>query len=227
MKLTKRILSIAIERMDDANRDTSLLGSYSNQPKGDYSIDREHSLDCPINNRHVVDPVTDKLERIIRYLDIERLERTENYDTHSGTIADTIGDAQDILISAQDTVAECSCGKSGDRGRNEMRYFNASENYASEPIANIVQYTKQDYARMESLNAGEWGFIGIGAKARVTVGDICQAVTSGGLWGIESDSDKSYLKEEEQNQLAELRAVLYEMGFSKRAIAAAVKDADL
>lgn len=222
MKQAKRILSIKIERLDDSDPDTSYLGEYSNKPKGDYSIDREHSLDCPVNNPHVVDPIVGKLERIIRYLDIERLERTEAYDTHSGTIADDIGDAQDILIAAQDTVAECDCDESGDRDRNELRYFNTSGNYTGEPIADIVTYTKQDYARMESLNNQNWCYLGIGAKAKVTVGNVCQTVTSGGLWGIESDSEESYLKEEEQNQLAELREVLYEMGFSKRAIAAAV-----
>ena len=80
--------------------------------------------------------------------------------------------------------------------------------------------------RMESLPAGNWPFIGIGAKAKITVNDTCQTITSGGLWGVESDSGDDYLKEEEQNQLADLRAQLYELGFSKRAITAAVKEMD-
>ena len=89
-----------------------------------------------------------------------------------------------------------------------------------------MTYTKQDYARTESLHAGNWGFIGIEARAEIVIGGVCQRVTSGGLWGIESDSGDDYLKEEETNQLAELRTVLYEMGFSKRAIAVAIRSVE-
>ena len=88
----------------------------------------------------------------------------------------------------------------------------------------MIKNAEQDYARMCSLCNGEFEFIGIGAKAHVTVDNVCQTITSGGLWGIESDSEESYLKEEEQNQLAELRSILYEMGFSKRAISTAIKE---
>lgn len=87
----------------------------------------------------------------------------------------------------------------------------------------MTKNAKQDYARMCSLVNGDFEFISIVAKTEIVIGNICQNVTSGGLWGIESDSEESYLKEEEQNQLAELRGVLHELGFSKRAIAAAVK----
>ena len=37
--------------------------------KGDYSIDRAHSVDCILNNPHVSQPVVDQLERVIAYLD--------------------------------------------------------------------------------------------------------------------------------------------------------------
>ena len=63
-------------------------------------------------------------------------------------------------------------------------------------------------------------------KRTITVNDICQTITSGGLWGIESDSEESYLRSVEQEELSDLRAQLYELGFSKRAIAAAVKEMD-
>ena len=77
---------------------------------------------------------------------------------------------------------------------------------------------------MESLNAGNWGFIGIGARAEIVIGETCQTIHSGGLWGIESDSEGTYLQEIEKDELADLRRVLCELGFSKRAIAAAVKE---
>jgi len=68
-----------------------------------------------------------------------------------------------------------------------------------------------------------FGFIGIRAEAKIVIGDTCQTIKSMGLSGIESDSDEDYLKEIEQEELASLRSILYEMGFSKRAIATAVK----
>jgi hypothetical protein len=91
----------------------------------------------------------------------------------------------------------------------------------------VRRYTQQDFDRMKSLYAGYWSFIGIKATAKVLIGDTCQTIQSGGLWGIESDSGEDYLKDEEGNQLAELRAQLYNLGFSKRAIAAAIKESNL
>ena len=82
---------------------------------------------------------------------------------------------------------------------------------------------RRDYERMEAYNRDEWGFIGIRAQADVVIGGVCQSITSGGLWGIESDSEKSYFREVEREELKQLREILHELGFSKRAIAAAVK----
>ena len=50
-----------------------------------------------------------------------------------------------------------------------------------------------------------------------------QEITSGGLWGIESDSDKAYLGEIETEQLSELREQLRAVGFGTRAITTAFK----
>jgi hypothetical protein len=80
---------------------------------------------------------------------------------------------------------------------------------------------------MESLNNGNWCFIGIIAKAKiVTENGTLQTIRSGGLWGIESDSDKSYIAEIEQEQLAELRKELTALGFGKRAIDYAYQNID-
>ena len=76
---------------------------------------------------------------------------------------------------------------------------------------------------MEELNNGEWNFIGIQARAEIVLDGVCQTIRSGGLWGIESDSDDSYFQEVEQEELTSLRGILHTMGFSKRAIATAVK----
>ena len=84
-----------------------------------------------------------------------------------------------------------------------------------------------DYARMESLHRGNWFYMGLRAEAEVFVpcgqSSISQGITSGGLYGIESDSGKDYIAEVEQEELAELRKQLSALGFSKRAIATACK----
>jgi len=53
---------------------------------------------------------------------------------------------------------------------------------------------------------------------------LIQHLTSGGLWGIAFDSDAKYLEEIEAEQLAELRNILHQIGFSNRAISAAFKN---
>ena len=89
---------------------------------------------------------------------------------------------------------------------------------------------------MERLNRGDWCFIGIKAEAEIGIPDnplgmsnqcyTVQRIHSGGLWGIESDSERSYIESEEKNQLAELRAQLKALGFSTRAISAAFKNVE-
>lgn len=107
----------------------------------------------------------------------------------------------------------------------EYRFF---EPYAGgEPVGskNWRQNAKQDFARMQSLFAGDWCHLGIMAQAEVTLpgSDIVQRITSGGLWGVESDSEKEYLSEVEQEELTALAAELAVLGFGKRAIALAMK----
>lgn len=80
-------------------------------------------------------------------------------------------------------------------------------------------YAKEDFRRLESLNDGQWCYLGIIAKAEIiSRSGICQTLRSGGLWGIESDSGKDYFEEIEKKELAELRTELESFGFGSRAI---------
>ena len=227
MGQTKRILSIKVERITDETPDSSYLGEYARSPKGDYSIDRKHSLDCCLNNPRVNQPAIDQLERVHCYLEQERSHASDLYDRYGTMEAseryDAVDSAQDLITESQDSMAECDCEESGDWSHKELQYFNTSGNYTGEPVANIIAYTKQDYQRMEAYNNGDWQYLGIRVKAEIQIGDTCQNISSGGLWGVESDSEDSYLKEVEQEELSSLRQTLYDLGFSKRAIAAAVK----
>ncbi len=139
-------------------------------------------------------------------------------------------------------LAVCDCGKRGDRTSHEYRYFNPNHgNYKGSPHEEIRKYTRQDYERMESLNRGDWCYISIRAQAQVVVSEpancltrrnlsvasgIVQTITSGGLWGIESDNDKSYLESVEKDELSDLREQLKALGFSSRAISTAFKNVE-
>jgi len=232
--MTKRISKITIKRMTDTDPDTSYLGEYSDRAKSEYAIDRKHSAECLSQETNHREPV-DQLERIISYL------QAEQHVTGESSTWQSLEDAQTILIDTQDELQECDCN-GGDMERNEYRYFNGNvENYKGEPPEDIRKYVRQDYERMERLQHGDWCYIGIRAEATITLNATWensvvskaswhkpiapeQTITSGGLWGVESDSGKDYLAEIESDELADLRKQLTAVGFSKRAIALACKN---
>jgi hypothetical protein len=223
MKNMKRISRVTIKRMTDNDPDTSYLGEYSDRAETDYAIDRKHSLDCPINNVPIEGLET--LSRVMHYLTAVTYEPCPF--TEDGIWQD-VSDAQDLLIEKQDELQECDCDERGDMGRGELRYFNGRvENYKGETPEDLRKYVRQDYERMERLQRGDWCYMGVRAEAEILLpsGDasIVQEITSGGLWGIESDSDKTYLGEIETEQLSELREQLRAVGFSTRAITKALK----
>lgn len=68
-------------------------------------------------------------------------------------------------------------------------------------------------ARMEAWRAGDWGFVGIVARAVVHIpqgGQSFRVLTldSAGLWGVESDAGEAYLAEVYAEQKADLMAEL-------------------
>lgn len=110
----------------------------------------------------------------------------------------------------------------------EYRFFKP---YVGEEKVGTPEYYKygmQDFERMESLNKGDWYFMGVTAVAEVGIsldgGKTWKLdkLTSGGLWGIESDSGE-HIKEEANNQLEDLKAYLKEYGFTKTQIDTAFK----
>lgn len=77
-------------------------------------------------------------------------------------------------------------------------------------------YALDDWRRMEDINNGEIGFIGIKAEAHVQFIEhgTVQEIQSSGLWGIESDSGQEYFDSVAAQQLAELRCELEAVGFT-------------
>lgn len=241
MKNVKRILTVAVKREYDSDGDTSYLGEYARKADSEFSIDRKHSLDCPCQpfNEALRQPAIDKLERIILYLN-----RPSNLPGSLFEYQKIDGDdeAQDLLIAAQDELAACTCDESGDMQRNELQFFNPGSHI--EPFKSDASWIPADvedkesywrevmckgalsnYARMEGLGNSDWGYIGISATAeyQLTSSGPVQRLHSGGIWGIESDSDDSYLSEVETEELGTLKDELEALGFSKRAIGAAFK----
>jgi hypothetical protein len=99
----------------------------------------------------------------------------------------------------------------GDMKRGECRYFTPA--MTGEETGN-PDSPEQDYQRYEAYNRGEWHMTFCQAKATVSVHGVMQTITSGGLAGVESDSDASYFKEIEAEQREELNGILTEFGFN-------------
>lgn len=81
------------------------------------------------------------------------------------------------------------------------------------------KYALQDKKRLEAYYNDEWYFIGIQAKAEIRINGISQVITSGGLWGIESDSGDDYFNKIYQDEKEDLKNSLLELGFSEKEIA--------
>lgn len=233
MKNVKRISKVTIKRMVDESPDTSWLGKYSDDVETEYAIDRAHDLDCiaqPYNQ--LTSEASDHIQSSIEYLealydqDFTNLPVSTRLQLHT---SESNSDARVILEALRDS--DCNCTQGGSWDRREYRYFNGPvENHKGESPENIRKYVRQDYERMERLNRGDWCFIGVRAEAEILVpsgndSSIVQEIRSSGLWGVESDSDGSCLKEIQDEQLSELREQLHSLGFSKRAAARAIKDA--
>ncbi len=100
-------------------------------------------------------------------------------------------------------------------GLRKMGYSKGEADYLAR------SYTYQDYRRMERLNRGDWLYMGIEAEAMIKYpiggGNYrLQRFTSGGLWGIESDSGDDYITEVENDQLFDLKAHLETFGVNVR-----------
>lgn len=220
---SKRILKVTVKRMVDTDPDTSWLGEYSDSRKTEFDIDRAHSQDCD-TIRH--DAEETKHVSACKYLGndawdcghIDNSDSEEQCDCHVCAIP-----------------AECACvGENWNR--REYRYFNASFNYVGKDgklsdgltPEEVHKYVRQDYERMEALNAGQWCFIGVNAEAEVwnPKTKIVQHISSSGLWGIESDGGAGHIEEEEKGQLCELRTELLAYGFTSRGISKAFKNVE-
>ena len=87
------------------------------------------------------------------------------------------------------------------RGYDVLQYFNPAN----------PEYAEQEYKHIMRLERGDSCFYGARAEAVIYLSGVRQIITSSGLWGLEHDGGKeceAYFKEEEKNQLEELKEIL-------------------
>jgi hypothetical protein len=66
--------------------------------------------------------------------------------------------------------------------------------------------------RREQYENGDFTFVGVRAEADVVVEGVTQKLTSGGLWGIESDSGDEYFEDVALEEYDNLRDILKAVG---------------
>lgn len=200
-----RILKVEIITRSDDSPDTSDLGEYTDKAG-------EGVIVCATGEF---------------YLDIERRTRIINRAFELAEIAGEFGD------TAKETYWGTKAQRLADRweSQNEIpersrdyRFFLPYAGGESVGSKDWRTYARQDWERMREYSKGCWQYIGIMAQAEVTLAgsDVVQRITSGGLWGVESDSG-AYLEEVAGEELESLRDELETLGFGPRAIDAAFK----
>lgn len=97
-----------------------------------------------------------------------------------------------------------------------------------------TSYLDQDefMDRQRAYENGDFFYIGICAEATILTSYngkdwLINTVSSGGLWGIESDSDESYLESVRMEEEHELRDVLLAFGFSQDEITKALDESEM
>jgi len=106
------------------------------------------------------------------------------------------------------------------------KHITKSMRYSDEDIAEfgaeqVGQWIAEDLQQIADFDAGKLEMWGIRAEAEllhtsddINAGSLHDIMTPG-LWGVESDSDDGYLKEVGEEELADLRAILVDMGISQ------------
>ena len=200
-KSTNTIERVWIERQVDDYPDTSFLGGYTDKAE-DWAI-------C----RHCGE--------FMAIAELPNLRAEEIEDEIYNRENDDVSNQDELQAQIEELKKELAnlnlheCPHSS----REYNYFKPYAGGEPEGTDNFIEDGKQDYKRMEGLNNGNWCFVGITAKAEIQTGSgILQTITSGGLWGIESDADKEYIDQVDKEQLENLKQELKSLGFKTREI---------
>lgn len=125
------------------------------------------------------------------------------------------------LGTFSDTAGKFAIEHTQGNTRNSYKYFNADN------VENMKQ-AQQNYNHIMKYDSGDLYAIGIKAEADIRTSDdgknwLINHISSGGLWGIEMGypNDREDIKEIEQEQLADLKDVLLQLGFTEDEIKSA------
>ena len=204
--------SVTIEIIPDDAADTSMPGEYTDDP-APWNIDRREG-----EYIHDLKRTCPKCSAPGRDFDSTVHSGTGwTCDCGANESADDCACNIEYACLACHYLFESAWEPRDSRATRESLYFKPYAGGETPGSEEYRTYGMQDYKRMECLAHGDWQFIGICAEAQVSrpIGDGCrrlQTLTSGGLWGIESDSDRAYLVDVAQEQCLDLRAHLAAFG---------------
>jgi hypothetical protein len=211
-----KIESIYVEKCIDNDPDMSYIGEYSDNPENG-SIERA-SGEFVGDIRH-------------RASLIERLEnRIDDENEYCAPIEEyeTRPESEKIIRWRKRIEKVRATGPSEFRETNgrEYRYFTPYAGGEKWGSPDYRKYAKQDFERMEAYNDCGWCYVGIIAKAKISIDGTIQTIRSGGVWGVESDSGYDYMMETASDQITDLTNQLCALGFGARAITHALDQWD-
>lgn len=93
----------------------------------------------------------------------------------------------------------------------ELRSIRVVVEHDPDPDVSFLEGDEFD-ERRAAFERGEFDFVGVRAEAEVVIEGVVQTLTSGGLWGVESDSGEEYIAEIAVEEYEQLRKVLKTVG---------------
>jgi len=202
-----KIESIKVRAIYDDNPDTSWLGEYTDKAE-DWAVCRhcgQFVFGAEQGNRRA-----EEIDNLIYGLEMDY----DSDENERGQVQ--IEQEIEELKAERDKLELHDCPKS----TRKYNYFKPYAGGEEEGSKHYKEYGLQDFERMEGLTRGDWSFIGIQAEATVSypvnaagTDRRIEHLTSGGLWGIESDSG-DYLNEVMRDELSDLRRHLEQFNVS-------------
>jgi hypothetical protein len=181
-----------IEWQYDDSPDLSYLGEYTDQP-GEWTVDRElgELLGEYIDKEETI-PYREDLDKRVTELE------DQGYDTDWYEEENEDGQCYFTLrYWGHEVLAADLCST---YERNSFRYFApANMDVEAESKEDKIKYAIRDFERMEDCNRGYWSPVGCVVTMLIEGEEVAYA----SLWGIESDSEKEYLKEVEEDLISE------------------------
>ncbi len=206
MKATRKIERVRVLRAVDCDADLSTLGEYTDAYDEDAILVSagEYVKDLPCQD---CDKLREEHQQTATIAHVADCENPDDCDCEGA----------DVCEDWNPEIPE--------RGR-EFRFFRPFSGGETPPNADYYTSGMQDFQRAQDYSRNEWCYTGIRAVADIRVNGVHQQVSSGGLWGVESDSEESYFAEIASEETAQLRDILRGLGFSKRQVDTALTNVE-